>query len=801
MHWRGAHAQTSSRNRAPATPIRLGSQELEGSMTIRSQLRWLSLIGTSGLLIFAGVAFSALFQIEVNGPVYNTISLSRSLYAEYVPPSLNLLEPALICAKLAADRDQESRRRYVERLKTLERGFDRQHADFMLRVPEGKLKAMMRGEAYVTAQEYFRLAEQFIALVDQDRPEEARTLLVTSMNPLYDRHAAAVEQIVILATEEARGTEASVARTVHLFTFAMLAIAVLELVAGGILWNIISREIGAQADKLIRSEDAWQRSEATRKFALETAKLGEWEFDRATMQSKRSLLHDQIFGYESLLPEWGCGTFLEHVHPLDREAVAQRFREGRDQGSWDFECRILTAKGDMRWIWACGDHYRVLGDSDRMFGIVKDITERKQVEKQLVEQAEELSRQTEELIRSQKALQAQTDMLQSILNTIDEGLIVSNSRGQILVCNPAADRIAGQEGVDGVLKERPVRFRLFQTDGVTLFPADQLPMAHAFRGEASEISAVVRNPKLGDRLVRASGQPLRDECGTVWGALVTVRDVTQADAADREIRKLNEELEERVLQRTAQLEVANHELEAFTYSVSHDLRAPLRHISGFSRILMEDFAAAMAPEARNHLQRIEDGVHRMGLLVDELLNLARVGRHAVELRVTNLNAVIEEVISLLKPDTEGRSVTWEIADLPCANCDPVLIKQVFQNLLANALKFTRTREHAFIGIDCRKKDRQLVVEVRDNGVGFDMKYSDKLFGVFQRLHRSEDFEGTGIGLATVHRIVHKHGGRIWAQAVPDQGARFHFTIEAVRGEGPNAPPGATTVQELNYEHN
>jgi signal transduction histidine kinase len=231
-------------------------------------------------------------------------------------------------------------------------------------------------------------------------------------------------------------------------------------------------------------------------------------------------------------------------------------------------------------------------------------------------------------------------------------------------------------------------------------------------------------------------------------------------------------------QRTAQLERANKELEAFSYSVSHDLRAPLRHISGFSKILTEEFGPTLDPSAQRYLERIQAGAKKMGLLVDELLNLARVGRHALSLQPTRFNPIVDEVIAILRPDSEGRQVEWVIADLPEVECDAILVKQIFQNLLANALKFTRPCTHAVIEVSYKEKPDGggPVFMVRDNGVGFSMKYVDNLFGVFQRLHSADEFEGTGIGLATVQRIVHRHGGRVWAEGEIDKGAAFYFTL-------------------------
>jgi signal transduction histidine kinase len=260
--------------------------------------------------------------------------------------------------------------------------------------------------------------------------------------------------------------------------------------------------------------------------------------------------------------------------------------------------------------------------------------------------------------------------------------------------------------------------------------------------------------------------------------LAVNREIDISGRARTEVATLNAGLE----QRTAQLETANKELEAFSYSVSHDLRAPLRHITGFSKILMEEFGGTFDPNAQRYLERIQAGAKKMGLLVDELLNLARLGRRAVSLRTTGLNSMVAEVIAILQPDSDGRQVEWVIADLPEVECDAVLVKQVFQNLLANALKFTRPRTHTVIEVSYEEKneDGGPVFMVRDNGVGFSMKYIDNLFGVFQRLHSAEEFEGTGIGLVTVQRIVHRHGGRVWAEGELDKGAAFYFTLG--RGE-------------------
>ena len=408
-----------------------------------------------------------------------------------------------------------------------------------------------------------------------------------------------------------------------------------------------------------------------------------------------------------------------------------------------------------------------------------DVTQRKHAEDRLAAQAEELSRQSQELHRSQQALESQQLMLRSVLDSMAEGLVAADEQGKFIIWNPAAAKIVGMGAANVPTGEWNSHYGVYMPDTVTPYPPDRNPLLRAIRGEAGTAEMYVRNPELDHGAwIEVTGGPLKDKSGALRGGGVAFRDITQRREDERKIRELNEDLEEKVARRTAELEAANHELEAFTYSVSHDLRAPLRHIGGFSRILVEDFGPAMDPEARVHLQRIEDGVRRMGLLVDELLNLARVGRHALKLQTTDLNTVVEEVVSLLQPEVGDRVVIWKIEKLPPMECDPILVKQVFQNLLANALKFSRRRDQAVIEIGYRQEGEEQVILVGDNGVGFSMKYKDKLFGVFQRLHRPEDFEGTGIGLATVQRIVHKHGGRVWAEAELDKGATFYFTLAA-----------------------
>ena len=244
-----------------------------------------------------------------------------------------------------------------------------------------------------------------------------------------------------------------------------------------------------------------------------------------------------------------------------------------------------------------------------------------------------------------------------------------------------------------------------------------------------------------------------------------------------QIERLNRDLEQRVLERTAQLESANRELESFSYSVSHDLRAPLRHIDGFAHLLAERLEPVLDDTARRHLATITGSAKRLGVLIDELLVFSRMGRTELHKVDTNSRALIDDVVRELQPETQHRRVEWTIGDLPLTRADPVMLRQVWSNLLGNAAKYTRQRDPARIDVTHRLDEaRGHVFSVRDNGAGFQMEYAAKLFGVFQRLHSEKEFEGTGIGLANVRRIVERHGGRTWAEGRPGEGATFFFSL-------------------------
>jgi len=277
---------------------------------------------------------------------------------------------------------------------------------------------------------------------------------------------------------------------------------------------------------------------------------------------------------------------------------------------------------------------------------------------------------------------------------------------------------------------------------------------------------------------------LHDEAGQLQGFAKVTRDLTERKRADEEIHRLNVALEQRVLERTAQLEAANKELESFSYSVSHDLRAPLRSIDGFSLALLEDLGDKLGLQGKDYLRRVREATQRMGQLIDDLLNLARVTREEMRREPVDLSALARSIATDLKRTQPDRQVAFAIADGVVAKGDAHLLRVALENLLGNAWKFTSKQPRTRIEFGVDRQNGTPAYFVRDDGAGFDMAYSGKLFGAFQRLHSNKEFEGTGIGLATVKRVIRRHGGRVWAESLVGQGATFYFTLHLPEGSQP-----------------
>ena len=372
--------------------------------------------------------------------------------------------------------------------------------------------------------------------------------------------------------------------------------------------------------------------------------------------------------------------------------------------------------------------------------------------------------------RAEEALQSSEERYRTLVEIspdalfvqADEKIVFVNSAGGKLFAAGKAEEFAGKNLLEFVHPD--VRERVREQMRILLEEHRPIPFL--------EIQVIRLD---GDALdVEMAAAPLTFEGRPA--VQVIIHDVSDRKRAEQEIRRLNMELEQRVADRTAELEAANKELEAFSYSVSHDLRAPLRHIEGFVEILRSTKGATLDNESREYLQTIAGASLQMGRLIDDLLALSRTGR--AELRKTriNLEQIVGGIMRELKPEIGDRQVEWVFGPLPPALGDASLLHQVFWNLIANALKYTRPRKIARIEIGATKNDTEIIVFVKDNGEGFDMRYANKLFGVFQRLHRAAEFEGTGIGLANVRRIVHRHGGRTWATGESGVGATFYFSL-------------------------
>ena len=375
------------------------------------------------------------------------------------------------------------------------------------------------------------------------------------------------------------------------------------------------------------------------------------------------------------------------------------------------------------------------------------------------------------LLGQLRASNATNRRLAVIVEQSGEIILTLNNAGIITSWNDGARRTLGYTAEEAI--ERNIAFLLPEpSEDETGLLARPFPDAR--HGERHETRFRTRDGRIRDIVLGLA--PLMGEDGQRIGLICIGRDFTERKRIQDEIRRINAELEQRVQERTAELEAANQELEAFSYTVSHDLRAPLRAMNGFSKLVEEDAGDALSEQSRHMLRRIHAASVKMEHLIEELLKLARLGRQELQRDDANLSGIAEEIHADLAEAQPGRRVSWHIEPGLTARADRVLIKSALDNLLRNAWKFTSKREDAEISFTSSKQGNETVYCVRDNGAGFNPACADKLFLPFQRLHKAEQFEGTGIGLATVHRIVKRHGGRIWAEGAVDEGAAFWFTL-------------------------
>ena len=435
--------------------------------------------------------------------------------------------------------------------------------------------------------------------------------------------------------------------------------------------------------------------------------------------------------------------------PAERDFVRERFDEVKQQGVLRYERQFLRKNNEVVPV----EVSMSTTGQDQYQSVIRDISGRKKAEETLRERAR-------------------------LLDLTHDTVFVRNMNDVISYWNRGAEELYGwtrEEAVGQVSQQltRPIFPEALDEINAKLLRTGR------WEGE------LVHATRHGTRVVVASRWSLQlDESGIPSAILETNNDVTERKKAEEALRRSHSELETKVKERTAELrktnddlQFVNKELEAFAYSVSHDLRAPVRHIAGFTELLQRHADPVLDDKSRRHIRMILDSANRMGSLVDDLLAFSRIGRAETQKTTINLEQLVRDVVREIVPDTQGRNISWRIGNLPICYGDPSMFRLVFANLISNAVKFTRTREQAQIEIGPLDPGADEVgVFVKDNGVGFDMKYKDKLFGVFQRLHSQETFEGTGIGLATVQRIIHRHGGRVWAEGSVNNGATFYIAL-------------------------
>ena len=505
-----------------------------------------------------------------------------------------------------------------------------------------------------------------------------------------------------------------------------------------------------------KTERAIRENEERMRLATEATGVGIWEWNVLTNQIRWDAQMFRIYGVPPTKDGFvEYATWSTAVLPEDLSAQEESLqntarhggrgsREFRIRRGGDGECRHIQAVETVR--------ANPQGQTEWVVGTNLDITERKQME-------------------------AERERLVRLIEHSADFIAVADLEGRIIFMNNGARRMIGlRAGQDAhalhFTDYVPPEWQDFFRDTVIATARSQ----GIWEGEMQ-----LRNLQTDARVdVARTTFLLRDEAGQPNCFATVTRDITGRKRAEAQIHRLNSELEQRVIERTAQLAAANQELEAFSYSVSHDLRAPLRAMNGFAGIVLEEFGPQLNADGRRYLERIHNGGQRMGELIDDLLAFSRLNRQPLHRERVDTAQLVQAVRNDAAPEQAARPIQWQIGLLPMCDGDTALLKQVWVNLISNAIKYTRGRQPAIIEIGCEPQGGADVFFVRDNGTGFDMQYAHKLFGVFQRLHRADEFEGTGVGLAIVQRVIHRHGGRVWAEAAEGRGATFYFTLQGAQ---------------------
>jgi len=458
--------------------------------------------------------------------------------------------------------------------------------------------------------------------------------------------------------------------------------------------------------------------------------------------------------------------WLEQLHPEDKDRTVSEWMEKVKTGdSFDVEFRIRRNDGVYHWFKTRAVPMR---DTERhivkWFGSNTDFDEIKKAEEQLRNSSKELEKKVDE----------RTKELHSSKQLLDETGRLARVGGWEL---DLKKNVLSFSDVTKQIHEVDPEYQPTLEVAINFYAPEAVPViSEAVRraiedGESYDVELQLITAKQNRIWVRAIGQAYREN-GEIVRIGGVFQDINERKLAEQEREALMLQIEHR----SSLLEATNKELEAFTYSVSHDLRAPLRHMSGYVELLTSRFQSALTDKGKHYLNSIADSVHQMGKLIDNLLQYSRTGRAEMRRTELEMNAIVRETVESVHKDNPGRTIEWVVGKLPSVYGDDTTLRLVWMNLLSNAVKFTRTREKALIEIGAKAETKEVTYFVRDNGVGFDMQYAQKLFGVFQRLHSTEEFEGTGIGLANVHRIVVRHGGRAWAEAELNKGATFYFSI-------------------------